>query len=166
MSEEFVMTEEEKKEYIQEVNEEFLKKTPMTPQERRAVRKWMSEGHCILEPWESPNLPGPMYPPYNFLDSYRLDREIDRETAGMNEKEKIRYLKNYWGCEDDEKEPDKPTETLEEAQARNRKLNRILTHLWIYLMQEGLWDEAEAYIKEHKDDWLPFGDDLDDWSDL
>jgi len=94
--EQFTMTEEEKREYIKEVNEGFMKKTPMTSEERKAVRSWMAEGHCILEPWDSPNLPGPMYPPYDFLDCYRLDREIERETAGMNRDEKIRYLKEYW----------------------------------------------------------------------
>lgn len=156
--EQFTMTEEEKREYIKEVNEEFMKKTPMTPEERKAVRSWMAEGHCILEPWESPNLPGPMYPPYDFLDCYRLDREIERETAGMNRDEKIRYLKEYWGWDDDEKEAEKPAATLEEAREQIRTLKHTLTNLWLYLMQEGLWDEADEYLKEHKDDLAPFED--------
>ena len=40
--EQFTMTEEEKREYIKEVNEGFMKKTPMTSEERKAVRSWMA----------------------------------------------------------------------------------------------------------------------------
>lgn len=155
----FTMTEEEKRAYIREVNEEYLKKTPMTPNERKAVRSWMDEGHCILEPWSSRNLPGPMYPPYDFLDCYRLDREVERDTAGMTEEEKIRYLKEMWGYFDDPHD----IGSLEDARYHIRQLNRKLFTLWHYLDEEGLWDDAQEYLEEHKDDQMPF--DVD-WGDL
>lgn len=158
MNKEFVMTEEETREYIKEVNTRFLKETPMSPTERQAVRRWMKKGHCILEPWDSPYLPGPMDPPYNFLDCYRLNREMERETAGMNEDETVRYLKNYWGWQDDPAESEEPKKTMADAQAQIRKLNRKFMILWEYLLEKGLWQDAEEYMEEHKEDTFPFED--------
>lgn len=114
--EQFTMTEEEKREHTHQRSQRRV-------HEENADDPGGTEGGAQLDgrrPLHSgavgiPNLPGPMYPPYDFLDCYRLDREIERETAGMNRNEKIRYLKEYWGWDDDEEEAEKPAATLEEA---------------------------------------------------
>ena len=69
----------------------------MTPYERRLLRKWVISGHSPREN------PGSRYiclsgsEPYDFLDVYRMDREIRRDTKGMSAEQKEAYLKAYTG---------------------------------------------------------------------
>lgn len=153
---EFVMSEEEKREYIQEVNEKYLKETPMSPKERRALKRWLREGHCAFEPCDSPYLPGPAYPPYDFLDCYRLNEIVERETAGMDDEAKTGYLRGMWGLNKKPETSEKPAKAIDDVHTKTRRLGKYLMLLRDYLMQEALWDEAKEYIAEHEDEefWL------------
>jgi hypothetical protein len=80
--------------------ERYETSVPMTPYEKRLLRKWVISGHS---PGENP---GSRYiclsgsEPYDFLDVYRMDREIRRDTKGMSAEQKEAYLKAYTGWTD------------------------------------------------------------------
>ena len=73
--------------------ERYEAAVPMTPYERRLLRKWVISGHSVHDN------PGSRYiciaghpPASNFLDVYRMDREIRAATKGMTSKEWEAYL--------------------------------------------------------------------------
>ena len=76
---------------------------PMTPYEKRALRKWVVSGHSPLENTGSKYLCISSDAPYDFLDIYRMDRELEKEMRGMTDAEKKSYLMEYMGWTD---EPD------------------------------------------------------------
>lgn len=147
--------------------ERYELETPMTPYEKRALRRWVASGHSVMEP------PPSRYacvhcktPPPDFLEVYRTDRELDAATKGMSKEEKKRYLLEYAGF---------PAETDEERRARGenerlhretpdraketiRKLKRELCHTWVFLAQEGLFQEADDYVRSRMDEPTPFED--------
>lgn len=75
----------------------YEKEVPMNPYEKRLLRKWVMSGHSPLEN------PGSRYiclsgsEPYDFLDVYRMDRDIRRAMQGMTGAEREAYLKEYTG---------------------------------------------------------------------
>ena len=81
--------------------ERYEREVPMTSYEKRLLRKWVMSGHSPREN------PGSQYicmtgsEPYDFLDVYRMDREIRRAMKGMNQPEKEAYLKEYMGWTDE-----------------------------------------------------------------
>lgn len=137
---------------------DYVEKYPLTGYERRRLRAWVKGGHSVYETVESSYLPGPAYPPMDFIDAYRLDRELREAMKGMKRNEREQYLKDYIGYED---EPDQVAETPDEKLRRATKhihrLEHELFYLWEYLSQEGLWSEAKAYLEESEDEEIPFG---------
>ena len=91
--------------------ERFEEEVQMTPYEKRAVRRWVMDGHS---PYENP---GSKYlcmtgsEPYDFLTVYRMDKELEQDMKGMNKAQKIAYLKEFMGWTDE----DKPDEIPEES---------------------------------------------------
>lgn len=79
----------------------YEKEVPMSPYEKRLLRKWVMSGHSPLEN------PGSRYiclsdsEPYDFLDVYRMDRDIRRAMQGMTDAEREAYLKEYTGWRED-----------------------------------------------------------------
>lgn len=152
------------KEEIQLLNnrelEEYEAKYPMTPAEKRALRRWVSSGHSVYEHPESRYicLYG-AYPPRDFLDVYRMDREIKQAIKGKSPAEKERYLKEYTGYEEP---PEETPESIVWKQLpgpikdRIRKLEREAFYLSIFVAQEGLWDEAQEFLNDNMDDPIPF----------
>lgn len=132
----------------------------MSRYERRLLREWVRSGHSVYDTVESRYLPGPAYPPMDFLDAYRLDRELSKAMKGMNRSERAAYLKDYTGYED----PTQEEVSMEEARGntpelikdRIRHLERERFHLWEFIWQEGLGDEAREFMEEHADDQVPF----------
>ena len=60
--------------------EEYEAKYPMTSAETRALRKWVALGYSVYEHPGSRHIC--LYgadPPRNFLDVYRMDREIKQD---------------------------------------------------------------------------------------
>ena len=84
--------------------ERYEQNVPMTPYEKKLLRKWVISGHS---PYENP---GSRYlcmtgsEPYDFLTVHRMDKEIRRDMKGMNKEEQKAYLMEYMGWTD--KEPD------------------------------------------------------------
>ena len=75
--------------------------TPMTPYEKRALRRWVISGHSVMEP--PPSKYACVYPSHpipTFLDVYRTDKELDAATKGMTKDERLAYLKSYAGFGD------------------------------------------------------------------
>ena len=139
---------------------EYTSQNRMTSYERRLLREWVRSGHSVYDTAESRYLPGPSYPPMDFLDAYRLDRKLAEDMKGMSSKEKTAYLKAFMGYED----PPPEVLAMEEAKKRTpkpvadrcRKLERELFHLWNYIWQEGLGNEAREFLEEHMDEEIPF----------
>ncbi|MEE1035987.1 MAG: hypothetical protein UHU21_08330 [Lachnospiraceae bacterium] len=147
--------------------ERYELETPMTPYEKRALRRWVASGHSVMEP------PPSRYPcvhcktpPPGFLEVYRTDRELDAATKGMSKGEKTRYLQEYAGfsVEPDEERCSRGEnarlhiETPDKAKETIRKLKRELCYTWMFLMEEGLFQEAEEFVKSRMDEPTPFED--------
>lgn len=86
--------------------ERYEEEVPMTAYEKRAVRKWVMDGHS---PYENP---GSKYlcmtgsEPYDFLTVYRLDRELEQDMKGMNKAQKKTYLMEFMGWTDEDESED------------------------------------------------------------
>ena len=78
-------------EYFWEEYNESISRTPMTPYERRLLRKWVSECHSVYQDPGSKYLCDP-YPPRSFLKAYREDRELRLAIRGMTQYEKTASL--------------------------------------------------------------------------
>ncbi len=82
--------------------ERYEKEVPMTYYEKTLLRKWVMSGHS---PQDNP---GSRYlyltgsEPYDFLDVYRMDKEIRQAMRGMTKDEQKAYLMEYMGWTDDE----------------------------------------------------------------
>ena len=146
---------EERQQSLQEELEEYEKVTPMTAYERRLVRKWVSDGHSVNESPGSKYLPD-RYPPADFLETYREDREISRAVKGMTSEEEEAYLKAYIGWEEPTPEELAYIEVKgtgsDHVKSYIKKIQREIWHLWEFVWQEGLGDEARAFIEDHKDE--------------
>lgn len=140
------------KEYRRRVNREFFERTQMTEEERKAVKAWIKRGHCIEDPAYSPYLPPFIEPPWNYLDVYRLEKEIDQDTAGMSLAEKGRYLRWYWDYgQQDSWSPEQP-QSMEEAEEVIRELSREICCVMYYVHQRNLWKDYSAYMVDHREE--------------
>lgn len=149
----------EMQEYFWDEYAEYIAVTPMTAYERRLLRKWVSDGHSINESPGSKYLPD-RYPPADFLETYREDREISRAVEGMTAEEKEAYLKSYIGWEEPTPEELAYIEVKEKGsdhlKCYIKNLQREMRHMWEFIWQEGLGTEAREFIDEHSDEDDPF----------
>ena len=81
--------------------ERYEAEVPMTPYEKRLLRKWVISGHSPRDNGGSKYLCLSSNAPYDYLDVYRMDREIERDMKGMNSEEQKAYLMEYMGWTDD-----------------------------------------------------------------
>ena len=94
-----------------------------------------------------------------------MDREISQAVKGMPAAEKRKYLMDYIGYSEEEPKAvqeqrqgyEAMPDTLRES---NRRKNRELFFLWMFISGEGLTEEAEEYLAEHRNDEIPFEDEL------
>lgn len=84
--------------------EEYEQTVPMTRYEKKLLRNWVMSGHSPYENAGSKYLCLTGNESYDFLSIYRIDKEISRNTRGMNNEEKQAYLREYMGCTDEEPE--------------------------------------------------------------
>lgn len=140
--------------------EKYEQKTPMTPYEKRALRRWVASGHSVREaPPSRYACIHCCYPPPSFLDVYREDKQLDAATKGMTEVEKTSYLKAYIGFpEESEEERTRREEnqrlheqTPEAARKVIRTLQRRIFYLSTFLAEQGLSSEADEYLNDHMD---------------
>lgn len=79
---------------------DYIKTTPMTKKELRAVRDWIKDGHSVYE-----NMSGAFYDgqvPVEFLTEWRDDEYIRKHTKGMTPEEVRQFALSYYGWGDDE----------------------------------------------------------------
>ena len=140
--------------------EDYIHENKLSKYERQLLRKWIREGHSVYDPVEPQYIPGPVYPPMDFIEAYRHDRGIRELTKGMTEAERIEYIKDLYGYTD----PSPEELAIEEAKMntpkliedRVRQLERDLFHLWDFVQNYGLYCEAMKYVDELKDEEIPF----------
>lgn len=140
--------------------EKYEQETPMTPYEKRALRRWVASGHSVMEaPPSRYACIHCCYPPPSFLDVYREDKQLDAATRGMTKSEKASYLKEYVGFPEESAEERAQREanqhlheqTPEAAREVIRTLQRKIFYLSTFLAEQGLSSEAEDYLSDHMD---------------
>ena len=82
--------------------ERYEQEVPMTCYEKTLLRKWVMAGHSPREAPPSRYLCLTGSELYDFLDIYRMDKEIRKAMKGMNEAQRRAYLMEYMGWTDDE----------------------------------------------------------------
>lgn len=147
--------------------QDYENKVPMTPDEKRALRNWVKDGHSVNEmpPSKYPCVHC-RYPAPDFLEVYRTDRKLDAATKGMSDDEVMAYIADLYGFHVESEEEKKARsekdrlheQTPQEIREKIRILQRKLSYTWLYIMEEGLYDEANEYVKAHMDEPLPFED--------
>ena len=80
--------------------EKYEATVPMSAYEKRLLRRWVASGHSPRENAGSKYLCLTGSEGYDFLDVYRMDREIQKAMRGMNKAEQTAYLKEYIGWSD------------------------------------------------------------------
>ena len=145
--------------------EKYEQETPMTPYERRALRKWVASGHSVMEtPPSKYACVHCCYPPPSFLDVYREDKKLDAALKGMTRAEKLAYLKEYVGFYEEPEEVRLKREekkrlyetTPAEAKAIIHTLQRRIFYLYMFITDQGLSSEADDYLEERMDTPAPF----------
>lgn len=140
--------------------DEYIHDNKLTKYERQLLRKRIRDGHSVYEIVESRYLPGPAYPPMDFIDAYRFDRGISDDIKGMSEDEREAYLKDLFGYT----EPSPEEIAMDEAKRntpklienRVRQLERELFSLWDFIQDHGYYNDAKKYVEEHRDEEIPF----------
>ena len=148
-----------RQEFLWDEYQDYIAKKPMTPYERRLVRKWVKEGNSVYECTQSRYYGESAYP-MEFLEVYRSDRAIDKELQGKTPQERETYLKDLLGYQEETAEEKELREAKDATpgpvNAHIRKLERELFHIWAFIIEEGLCSEAMEYVNEHRDEESPF----------
>lgn len=129
----------------------YEKATPMTEEERSALRDWVEDGNSVHDNPAGTFLKNGR--PMDFLDAYRENEEIRRAIEFMTYAEGTRYLREKYGIIRDEK-----PFTYRDMLKRIDQLYRTSVLCWEVLVANDLRDEAYEYIQEHFDEVLPFDD--------
>ena len=82
-------------EMLEKQYKEYIKNTPMTKKEQRAVREWVKDGNSVYQ-----NPSGAWYEgqvPVEFLTVYRDEEYIRKHTKGMNPEETRKFALEYYG---------------------------------------------------------------------
>jgi len=154
-------TPEEIQRLKEEELEDYERKVAMTPAEKRALRKWVSEGHSVAEnPGSRYICTYGMYPPPDYLDVYRMDREIRSGLRGKTRAEKTAYLKEYAGYGEEtpqeKQEREDAANTPDSVKEYIHKLEREVFYLWLFLSRENMEADAREYVEENRDEPIPF----------
>ena len=142
----------EKERFLQQELREYEKMTAMTEDERIALHEWVRAGNSVHENGGMVSYEGGI--PADFMDVYREEEELRRKLSSMTEEERKRYLYVEYGIEN---EPSKKL-TYEELQENSRRLYRTCMLYWEILARNGLGEEADAYLRLHIDEEMPFED--------
>ena len=111
-------TNEERRLYLKEELEEYEKVTPMTEEEREALREWVAGGRSVHENgsygvWEGGA-------PIDFLDVYRWEKEEREMVNAMTNEERSRYLYEEYGVGGEFEPPVSPEDCWEGDQPWER----------------------------------------------
>ncbi len=97
---------EETRTLLEEQYKDYIKNTPMTKKEQRAVREWVKDGHSVYE-----NSSGGWYDggvPIPFLEVYRDEEYIRIHTKNMSPDEARKFALSYYGWDDDPAQDSEP----------------------------------------------------------
>lgn len=90
---------EETRNLLENQYKEYIKTTPMTKKEKRALREWVKDGHSVYEndscAWNDGQIP------VEFLTVYRDEEYIRQHTKGMSSEETRRFAMAYYGWDDE-----------------------------------------------------------------
>lgn len=93
-----------RKEFLEQQYKEYIKTTPMTKKEQRALREWVKDGNSVYEnpsvAWSDGQVP------VEFLTVYRDEEYIRQHTKGMNLEDARRFAMAYYGWDDESVEAD------------------------------------------------------------
>ena len=92
---------DEVKEILAKEYSDYVRKTPMTPDERKAVRKWVSLGNSVYD--NECMIYGENGWPIEYLEEYRMEKEIEEATGHMSKEDAQRYVMDYFGLDRDER---------------------------------------------------------------
>lgn len=93
----------------------------MNPGEKRALHYWLACGHSAADTPPSRYLKACGIPDgWDFLDVYRLEKELDADTAGMDSLQKEYYLRKYFGEDIGLNDPVQEKSSLHEEHASDR----------------------------------------------
>lgn len=141
------------KRYLKKELKSYEETVTLTKKERKALHKWVKEGHSVHEACVSNYVPDLGYLGQDFLDVYREDAYIKQNLKGKTEHEKERWIREYLGY-------DKPQPQYEPSRdmlkLHVRDLEKQLFNLWAFVNEEGLCRDAEEYMEAHSDNDVPF----------
>ena len=89
----------EAQEILEKQYQEYIKNTPMTKKERRALREWVKDGNSVYENGSGAWADGGI--PVEFLTIYRDEEYIRKKTKGMSSDEKRKFALAYYGWDDE-----------------------------------------------------------------
>lgn len=93
-----------RQEFLEKQYKEYIKTTPMTKKEQRALREWVKNGNSVYEnpseAWSDGQVP------VEFLTVYRDEEYIRQHTKDMDPEEARRFALAYYGWDDEPVEYD------------------------------------------------------------
>ena len=88
-----------RQEFLEKQYKEYIKITPMSKKEQRALREWVKDGNSVYEnpseAWSDGQVP------VEFLTVYRDEEYIRQHTKGMDPEETRRFALAYYGWDDE-----------------------------------------------------------------
>ena len=148
----------EKRQFLRKELKEYEKSTPMTEEERDALRKWVKDGNSVHDNPAMFVFEGGR--PWDFLDVYRELEGIRKAIENISYEEGSRYLLKEYGINRDDRPEPKPT--FGELCNKTKRIYRTCMLYRDVLIMNDLKDEADEYVMENIDAELPF--DTFDWS--
>lgn len=142
----------ERKRFLKQELKEYEKTTPMTEEERSALREWVRAGNSVHENGAFACYEGGC--PMDFLDVYREEEEIRTALASMTYEQGSRYLLEKYGIDRDA--VPEPEPNYEELRKKASRLYRTCMLYREVLIANDLKEEACEYVREHIDEELPF----------
>ncbi len=89
----------ERRDFLEKQYKEYIKTTPMTKKEQRALREWVKEGNSVYEnsmsAWQDGQIP------VEFLSVYRDEEYIREHTKGMDAEAARKFALAYYGWDDE-----------------------------------------------------------------
>lgn len=89
-----------KRELLETQYKEYIRVTPMTKKEQRALREWVKDGNSVYEndggAWNDGQIP------VEFLTVYRDEEYIRQNTKGMSPEDSRKFALEYYGWWDED----------------------------------------------------------------
>ena len=88
----------ETRELLERQYKEYIKNTPITKKEQRAVREWVKDGHSVYESddcyWQCG------YAPVEYLTVWRDKEYMRSHTKGMTSDERRKFVMDHYGLDE------------------------------------------------------------------